>query len=450
MKTLLINPETPDFIQIKDKNFPLSLLYLGSSLKANNHDVRVLDVDRKPDYNLEGLLSEFNPDLVGITCLFSGKFENALNLSKNIKSHMDVPIIFGGLHPTIFHKDILTKESTIDYVCLGEGERTIVDLANNVDPKDIQGLAYRDRNEVKITEKKNFMKDLDNLPFPDFNLINIKDYYLDTSKWINPKNIPINVPVPIISSRSCPNRCNFCSMFIVHGEKWRPRSASNVVDEIERIYNEHDHKYFSFFDDNIALSKKRAMNIANEIIKRDLNIQFDTPNGIHMNTLDKELLDTFVDAGLVRITVAPEHGSSYIRNEVIGKRVSDKQIYNFFDMIKEYNDLFVHSLFIMGFPQETKETLESTFRMIDRISDSVDRISLYDLVPFPGTTLFDYCKSNNLLNIPPEDKLYNFTKFSNFNGKHNYFIKPYDLDFKDLDNFRERLTKSFPEIRITR
>ncbi|MBT4135848.1 B12-binding domain-containing radical SAM protein [archaeon] len=278
------------------------------------------------------------------------------------------------------------------------------------------------------------------MPFPDYDAINLKDYYFDTSGWHNPKNIPINVPVPILTSRSCPNQCTFCSMFLLHGKGWRYRSAKNVVDEIEQIYNKYNHRYFSFMDDNMTLLKGRTLEIMHEIIERGLNIQFDTPNGLSLKTLDKEVMDSLVKAGLIRLCVAPENGSEYIRNKLMQKNMTEKQIYDFFELIKDYDNLFVKAFFIIGYPEETKETLEENYKMIEKIVPTISQVSVFNLVPFPGTKIFEDCMENGLLTFPREE-LHNLKTFSNYNESDEPFIKPYKLEKKDLMDFRERVSE---------
>lgn len=437
---LLINPKTPDFIKHKDKSIPLSLLYLGSVLKKNNHNVKLIDINNKPA-DITSELKYFKPDLVGITCLFSGRFKSTIALSQKIKkSFPQIPIIIGGIHPTIYAKEILNAYPCIDYVCLGEGENTLVDIVDGKNLKDIDGLTYRQNKRIMINEKTSFIENIDDLPFPSYDLIDLKDYYFNTSGWYNPKKLPINVPVPIVSSRSCPGKCTFCSMFLVHGKKWRPRSAESVVDEIEYLYNKYNHRYFSFMDDNLTLSKKRTMEITDEIIKRNLNIQFDTPNGISINSLDKKVMSNLVKAGLIRVCVAPESGSEFIRNVIMKKNLSTRKIYDFFDVVKNYDQLFVKCFFIIGYPQETEETLRDTYNMIKRISDSIDQIAIFNLVPFPGTEIFEYCKNENLINISLNN-LHNSELFSNYNDSDIPFIKPHRLERDDLIRFREETYK---------
>lgn len=460
-KILLINPPTPEFVKNKDRSLPLSLLYLGAVLKKNNHKVKLLDINNDflnlkdgGELNRENYFSKkfidelknFNPDLIGISCLFSGRFKPAIELSEIIKKHSpEISIVIGGIHPTMFPKEVLKRHSSIDYVCIGEGEKSIIELieAHFNDKKklsEIDGLAYRENGEIFVNLKSSFIENLDEIPFPDYELINLEDYYFDTSKWYNPKNLPINVPLPILTSRSCPNQCTFCSMFLVHGKSWRARSAKNVVDEIEYLYNQYKHRYFSIMDDNFSLSKKRIIDITDEIVRRGLDIQFDTPNGLSIKTLDKEVMDGLVNAGLIRLCVAPESGSEYIRNQIMKKNISTESIYKFFELVKNYKELFVKAFFVIGYPNETKETLQETYEMIKKISESIDQIGIFNLIPFPGTEVYKYCIDNGLLKDLKEE-LCDDDTFSNYNDSDIPIIRPHDLEIDELIKFREEVYK---------
>mgnify|MGYP001619475406 CR=1 FL=1 len=260
MKTLLINPPSPDFVVFEYNIIPSSLLYLASSLQEKGEKVRILDINNDitnlkkqgrintKEYlygKLEEELLSFNPDFVGISCLFSGRFKPTIDIARRVKNQGDIPIVLGGMHPTIFPREILQEYSCVDYVCIGEGERTLVDLVRGKNPEKIDGLAYRKGIEVRLNPKTSFIKDLDSLSFPAYGLIELEDYYFDTSSWDNPKGIPLNNPVPILTSRSCPQQCTFCSMHLVHGKSWRPRSAENVVDELDMLVNKYGHKFFT-------------------------------------------------------------------------------------------------------------------------------------------------------------------------------------------------------------
>ncbi len=428
---LLINPKSPDFLNYNNVGFPISLLYLASVL--NKIGKRVIIVD----YGVgDQIPKNFIPDLIGITCLFSGRLPETLRLSKKLKQKYNCPIILGGIHPTIFAKDILKNHSDVDYICLGEGEDLICQLTEDRKMEEINGLVYRHDNRI-IANHKTYIVELDKIPFSNYSMINLQKYHYDTEHFKFPRQSKI-LPFPIVSSRSCPNRCNFCAMFHTHGPKWRPRSAKNVVDEIEFLHKTYNQRYFLFIDDNLTFSKKRTKQIAQKIIDRKLDIKFDTPNGVSIKTLDEETLDLLVQAGLEGICVAPESGSDYIRNKVIGKKLSSKQIYDFFNYLRKYPKLFVRSFFVIGFPEETKETLIDTYKMVEKLSDRIDSMSLFYAVPFPGTKLFNQCKQEKLIVID-DNNLYNNMTFSNYNDSDVPMIKPYGLELNELKNMRRRI-----------
>jgi anaerobic magnesium-protoporphyrin IX monomethyl ester cyclase len=450
MKILLINPPVPRSYYNREFYLPSSLMYLASVLKRENHEPKILDLKifQKTDvfdYNFyeEKILaniSEFSPDLIGWGCLFSGNFPDILKFSILVKEKFPkIKQILGGIHATIYVKDILENCQSIDFVVLAEGERTIVSLLNalkeNKNLDEIPALGYRINKEIKINPKLDFIKNLDEIPFPAYELINLEDYYVDTKEWYNPKKLSFNTSIPIITSRSCPNRCTFCSMWQVMGPMWRARTAKNVVDEIEYVYKKYNQCHFSFNDDNISLSKQRTIDICKEIIDRGLNIEFETPNGLSINTLDEEVIDWLVKAGLVRASLAIESGSDYIRNEIMGKHLNKEKIYKVVDIFKKYPEVYVRAFFIIGMPEETLETLNETYEMIKNIN--VDRVYLHNVIPFPGTKVFEQAKKDNLLmdvdlnNLYKSDALY-LTNYDRF------FIKPYKLEIEDLRNFRKK------------
>ncbi|MFA5778968.1 MAG: radical SAM protein [Elusimicrobiota bacterium] len=448
MKILLVNPPSPKNYYNKEVYLPSALLYIASALQKTGEEVKLLDLKcPKYDNNTQdmynGILTEaisaFRPELIGFGCLFSGNFPELLKLSTvSKKKYPEIPIIIGGIHPTIYAAEILKNCSSIDYIVLGEGEESVsqfVDMVkHNSDYfENIDGFAFRKNKNIFINPKTNFIADVDSISFPAYNLVNLKEYYVDTSNWHNPKKLPINTSVPIISSRSCPNRCRFCSMFLTMGPKWRPRTPENVADEIEFVYNTYNHKHFSFMDDNLTLRKDHVIGICNQIIQRNLNIQFETPNGLSINTLDEEVLDALVAAGMVRTGLAIESGSDFVRNTVMKKNLSGKKIYEVVNLTKKYNDLFVTAFFIMGLPEETKETLTDTYNMIKDIA--VDKVILMNIVPFPGTEVFIQAVKDNLLVDCDISKLY-LAGDRYFTNYQKFFIKPYKLNLADLQEFR--------------
>ncbi|MHC1729360.1 MAG: radical SAM protein [Syntrophobacteraceae bacterium] len=455
MRILLINPRTPDVISNKEYYVPPSLLYLAAALRKNRFTVNILDLNTcKPQPGedtdvlchrlVTGRVKDLAPSLVGITCLFSGHFPQVWSYSRSIKEECpDLPVVIGGLHPTIFHKQILSGCPSIDYVVLGEGEVSLSLLAAALRDgelssrlKAIDGLAFRWNGKVAVNPKSSFIENLDDLPMPAYDMIKLEDYYHDTSNWHNPRNLPINASIPILSSRACPRSCNFCSMFMVMGKKWRSRSPLNLIKEIEYLYHEHGHRHFSFMDDNLTLNKAHVTEICNQIVKRNLNIQFETPNGVATGMLDEEVMAALVAAGLVRISLAIESGSDHIRNKIMGKGLSKEKIYRTVEICKKHSDLYIRAFFLIGMPEDTPATLDETYDMIRAID--IHKPCVTNLMPFPGTRIFEQALQDNLFvnsldveNIWRKDFFY-------YTGNKQFFIKPYQMTLQQLQEYRTK------------
>lgn len=456
MKVLLINPESPSIVINEDYGFPSSLLYLSAMLRKNGIDVNILDLNiskRKkgnaslPDFYenvIKNKIIDFKPSLVGLTCFVSGNFPRVRYYSKKIKEWFkEVPIVVGGIHPTTYPVEILTYCSYIDYVILGEGENSLSQLAESIGKNDvsvlskIDGFAYRKEGKVLVHPKTSFITDLDSMPFPDYEQINMQDYYHDTALWRNPKGLSINARMPIFSSRSCPRRCNFCSMFHSMGPKWRSRTAKNVIDEIEYIYNRYNHRYFTFIDDNFTLDKSRAIEICKQIIDRKMDIQFEALNGVATGTLDSEILDALYLAGMRSIYLAIESGSDFIRNHVMGKGLSDEKIFEVVQLAKKFKDLHIKAGFIIGMPEDTRETLDETYNMIKKID--VDQTLVTNLIIFAGTRVFEQASRDNLFfdNVDVSN-LWEGGSLQFMEGNKNFMIKPYKMELTELSEYRAK------------
>jgi radical SAM superfamily enzyme YgiQ (UPF0313 family) len=453
MRVLLINgPGSTHFLADRYHFLPSNLLYLSSSLKANGIESKILDLNSPEKVRLASdwesklkLVSEYlcnyKPDLVGIPCLFSSQIISTLILSDAVKNNLKVPIVIGGIHPTIYYKEIIENCNSIDYIVLGEGEITLVKLCNYLQGKqaieEIDGIVYRNMTKMALNPKTTYTN-IDEISWPDYAAIKIEDYFEDTSSWHNPKKIPINTSIPIITSRACPHRCTFCAMFMVMGSKYRARQAIDVVDEIEFLYKEYNHRHFTFYDDNMTFSKPRTLKICSEIIRRKMDIQFETPNGVFVNSLDKEVVDALVDAGLTRISLGIESGSEYIRNTIMGKKLATKKIYEVIKLCKKHKDLFVRALFVIGMPEDTTETLEDTYNMIVKLD--IDQPIVTNLMPFPGTKVFEQSIKDGLLRNIDVKNLWRYGDIYQ-TGNKQFFVQPYNMTLEELDYFRAKFDR---------
>lgn len=225
--------------------------------------------------------------------------ENTLKTIQKIKwEYPGKRIIVGGPHVNS-NPSFFTEHELIDLVSVGEGEYTMLELMEKMSPLGVRGLYYKDENNKTVFNgERDRIRNLDELPFPDLNLVDYKKYdvIIKQKKYIS----------SIMTTRGCPFSCTFCFHSI--GKQWASRSPENVVDEIEYQVKEFGIKEICIFDDNFTMNVERAKKICRLIIDRKIKIILQFTNGIRVDRVDKELLQLLKDAGLWLVAVAPESG----------------------------------------------------------------------------------------------------------------------------------------------
>ncbi|MDR1139732.1 MAG: B12-binding domain-containing radical SAM protein [Rickettsiales bacterium] len=455
---LLINPQNSS--KIRSPGYflmPLSLLYLsGASRSVASTHILDLNVAKKKFFQ-QGEIGEFSyievvkkeverlkPDFVGITCLFSEQFDMVLNIAGVVKKKFPSSIvILGGMHPTIFYYDILSNCQSVDAVVIGEGERTLENLLtlDMTKWKSIDGFAFRNQQkQIIVNPKTSFVENLDSLPPPAYDLFNFDDYRLDSSGWYNPKKINIGTSAPVLTSRSCPAKCGFCGMRLVMGASFRARSAEVIFKEIEYLYKEHNVRYFNIMDDNFTFDKKRIKQICSYIIDARLDISFDMPNGIMTTTLDDDVIDALAEAGFAYCFLAIESGSDYIRNKVMHKRLSLDTIFRVVNSFRRHPQIHLAAFFLMGMPEETRETLDETCELINKLD--IDSFKMSVATPFPGTSLFKQCLRDKLF-LVDDARLKSLWKDTSWyqrilNVDPPFFFKPYKMEIAELEEYAKK------------
>jgi magnesium-protoporphyrin IX monomethyl ester (oxidative) cyclase len=448
---------------------PIGLLSMAASLRVCGYEVGLLDVPailkkKRNDamaQNVTWVVSDavveevvtrrvrdFHPNVVGISCLFSGKFRGTVSISKTVKKvYPKCVVVIGGLHPTVFAREALERLPSVDFVIIGEGEESFSNLLlaifeNQMPLSDLDGLAFRDGASIRITAKTRYIQDLDRLPLPAWEMINFDDYAIDRETWKtyweNPKGYQLRYRMPLLTSRSCPMQCRFCAMHLVHGNKIRFRSVEHCLEEIEWLYHEFGVNYFSIIDDNFTLKKRRILDLADGIVKRNIQMYLDAPSGISMHFFDHDILDALKAIGMIRLFFAIESGSDYIREKVMCKNLSRDKIYEGSELVRSEKDILVRAFFVIGMPQETEETLKASWEMIKELY--IDDVSIHFATPFPGTSLYDEVIKNDLLVIPPQDAFF-ADEFQQ--SSERPFIKPYHLDIDELIDFKQRVEDLF-------
>jgi radical SAM superfamily enzyme YgiQ (UPF0313 family) len=377
--------------------------------------------------------------------MVAGQFRLAHQICKQAKQVMpDVVTVVGGAHVSQFPNDILKNCPPIDFVVLGEGEEqayACVQYAKTRSnpPAWPSGIAYRSgaRGGITVLPKTRYIAEVDALPWPAYDLLEFDDYRHDTRTWHNPYQVDLSLRVPIITSRGCPYVCSFCSVAKCMGQKYRPMSAAHVVDMIQMLYDEHGVRYFAIFDANFAQDVDRVIEICNEIIKRDLNLLIDLPTGLPINAAATAMVDALADAGLIRTCISVETGDDFIRNTVMRKHVDQEEIFTVVAAIRQYPQIALLTDFVIGMPEDTERSLETSCRLIADLD--TDDIALSLATPYPGTELFEQCRRDRLF-LPDMnlDRLYETDWYSHAN-LNRFYLKPYALEVDTLIAYRDRI-----------
>ncbi len=441
---LIYPPSTQAIGQPRNCAPPLGIAYLGAVLKKD-YKVKLLDATAEGHRNVENLgngllkyglseeeikkrITEYSPNVVGITCLYSSQFPFVRKICQLAKGTNQIILtIVGGTHPSFLASESLSEKS-IDFIILGEGEDTLPSLLRRVesgqDYADLEGITFRTDGQVQVNPRTRYIEELDGLPFPAWELLPMEKY----SK--------INIPMggisksrywaPVITSRGCPAKCIFCSSANFWGNRYRARSAENVLDEIELLVKEYKIKEIQFCDDNLILDKKRAKEIFQGIIDRGLKIFWSTPNGITLWRLDEELLLLMKASGCYELDLAIESGDQEVLSKIIKKPLNLARVESLTRIIQRLK-IRTHSFFIVGFPGETKEQIRRTFFFARKLK--LTSAGFYIANPLPGSKLYEICKERGYLKEGFDFETINF-------NKSNYETP--EFTSRDLEELRDK------------
>jgi radical SAM superfamily enzyme YgiQ (UPF0313 family) len=396
----------------------LDIAYVAALLEKQ-HEVRIIDAPTEGWKNLEEIdgmnyrqglttkeietrVKQWMPDIVGITIPFSGWWKPAYEVASAAKSiGKDIITILSGLHPSARPKECLTNPN-IDFVVIGEPEQTMLELAAVLEQETVEGIekvkgvGFVKNGKTVITSPRPPIQDLDSLPFPARHLLPMSTYFAAVKE--NPLRGEIRKPwAMMITSRGCPYDCVFCSIHTLMGKQWRGRSPENVVDEIEQLINSYKIKQVDFFDDNMTLNKKRMEAICDLIVKRGLDIEWYTPNGVRADTLDENLLSKMKKSGCKRIRIAPESGVQRVVDQIIKKDLNLKDVEKAVILSKKLG-IKVGCFFVIGLIGETKENIKETINYAYKLRQlGADRFYFSIAMPVYGTELYEQAKRGGFL-----------------------------------------------------
>jgi radical SAM superfamily enzyme YgiQ (UPF0313 family) len=397
MKVVLVQPPVQDFYDTDVRLQPIGLAYIKAAVKKHLPQVevvikdyhrgcgrRTVPVPKSLGYlaeyypvadqspfsafhqyyhygrsfdDIEAELAALKPDIVGISCLFTPYYREALEIARRVKKRLNVPVVIGGSHASAAPESLLSSPH-VDYVIRGEGEKAFVDLLafmrGEKPIETVPNLAYKKAGEFRFNPiGDNFP--LDELPLPDLSDFAPSTYTLAGK--------PMTF---MITSRSCPHKCSFCSVHTTFGEKYRLRSLENVLEEIELRYRQ-GYRVIDFEDDNLTYYKSAFKELCRQLIARFPRgaLQLVAMNGISYLSLDEEALELMAQAGFSHLNLALVSSDKTVRE-------TTKRPHTLGAYLKVVDKAFqlglkIVSYQILGLPNESLESMIQTLAFNSRL-----------------------------------------------------------------------------------
>lgn len=404
--------------------YPLSLAYLASVVKRDTDwDVLVYNADFSPQMETERLgdmeagfvnytnnlknlsgsvwqeirntLAQYKPSVVGITVM-SPNLASATVVARLVKEFDErVVVVVGGPHPSSVGSEVLTCPH-FDIAVKGEGERTIIELLDAVERGkgfgSVNGIFYRSDGQTVQTPAREFIEDLDSLPFPNESAPDVlKDY----------EKYPKRAFSRVFATRGCPFNCFFCGSRNIWSQKTRFRALENIMQEIKNLHDKFKIDCVHFDDDTFGVSKQNIAELCDAFAKDFTHLKWSCE--LHVNLVDEDLVSSMNQAGCCMIQVGIESGNNDILKK-INKHITVEKALSACRIIKKHG-IELQAFFMVGFPWDTEETLADTTKAMRQSKADILQYSIF--TPYPGTEMFQFCRENNLIDDSYDVSLYN-------------------------------------------
>lgn len=454
-------------------SIPTGLLAIGSFLERNGVPVRIYDAlvegtgfladagDAPAHFGaaweeVAAAIRAYRPHVVGITNIFRETQDDSLECAALARAAApDAVIVVGGPNATAQADTLLNSAPQIDLIGVGDGEDTMMEVVEWACGKralsDIANLVHRAEpgGRPVHTARRALPTDLDALGQFNYDLIRLERYFALEDRGVMARSRfhyrGAERSVSVMTSRGCPYYCSFCSIHIHAGRKYRTHSAAFVLDHLEMLAQRHGVRHVHFEDDNLTLDRRRFMEILDGIIERGLDITWDTPNGVHANTLSEDMLVRMKEAGCAYLIIAVESADQWVLDNVVRKQpLKIENVVEAF-RIGHRVGLDLQAFYIIGFPRERMEHILTTLNF------ALDALKRWNVVPHVaiaradhGTTLYEEAVAGGYLK---EDKA-----IHNSHGVHidrfvRHVIETEDFKPEQLEALNHRYHRAF--IRVT-
>lgn len=385
--------------------FNYGISYISSFLKKKGIETSLLNINEKLGYPLdleriEKDVLRWAPDIIGFSVL-TNQYKYAEKIAKRIKEKLDIPILFGGIHPTMDPERTLNNPY-VDYICVGEGEEALAELILQGTPEKVKNIGYK-KDGLLFFEPLRPYIDLSTLPFKDY------DIY-DFQKLIDAKNGWVG----LLASRGCPFRCTYClnhriiELYKKNGHLpknyIRRHKVDEIMEEIDYIQRKYRGIKMFIFDDDIFTFDKEWLYEFSKKYRSVTRVGFVC--NAHVRIFDEEIASMLKEAGCKIVKFGLESGSERIRREVLRRFMSNKEIERAFAIAHKYG-LHTSAFVMLGLPHEKTCDLLETVKLISKIQPGRMRWSLF--FPFVGTEAYRIAKEGNMIDFEKMVELDNFT-----------------------------------------
>ena len=395
---------------------PLGLLSLSAYLKKYTEvEIKLIDFnvvlnkvenfeyssfsDLFHDFLPSGEWVDYAPTIIGISTLFTPEYHNMIDLAIVVRNLFpDALIIAGGGVPTNMYAKIFRDNSTcFDALCYGEGEKPLLELVQADDKKKFlknhQSWATRNKVESGQSFCHDFIDNLDEIPFLDYDILGINDYSESSLLSLFPlEKERKRKGIPIITSRGCPHRCCFCSSHTVHGRKMRYHSVSRIKEDFKRLKEKYGAETMVFFDDHLMADRQRVFDIID--IMKDLQLSAFFPSSLALYALDRKILESLKNIGVNHLVLSVESGSNRVLKEIMHKPLNLSTVKQVVADCRELgiaSDLSV----LIGLPGETKQDIEDARSFFKTLNPTWFRFSM--ATPLVGSEMLDICIENDYI-----------------------------------------------------
>lgn len=410
---------------------PLGLLYLAAGVEKTGLTVKILDaIDGSlTTDDIVKLIDKEKPKVIGITAM-TMNIRGAVQLAKVIKENFaeECQVCLGGPHVSA-DPNIIDRFPFFDFCITGE--------ADIIFPRIVKEIIY-DNKKPKGIHKADIPMNLDEVPLPARHLVDWGYYKKKRGFWAN----------AIMATRGCPFKCIFCSIPAI-SRKHRTRTPELVVREMEETYNINGIKTFVFIDDIFTLKRDYVFELCEEI--RNFKIRFRWEAQTRANLVDDALLKKMRSAGCYKLIFGIESGNEKIRNEIINKKISNKEIQKANGLCWD-NGIEPDWYLMLGFPTETKRELYDTVNFPLKIKPNPNIIGVHVTTPLPGAPLFKQAIKERIIPSNIIDKFIGGELGEGYKEVWPYYITR-GLTIEDLKTARSQAYRRFyfkPKYIVTR